>query len=428
MSDKQQLKGNSRLDMLTLDLGIASKPCDLASVGTHVEKINKLAAAASLGDNNTRLELAEAARGLVRALETPRETMIKHCWAQPSTMTAITTGVDLGLFKAMAEEGSSSRTSAELACAVGADPDLIARFLRHLSAMGYVEEVGINEYQPTNFTRSLCIPTISAGYPLMSGGLLASNIKFHEYIKRTEYLVPNNMLSGPFQYAYETDKNLFEHLQANPPYGGLFSLHMAGYRQGRASWMDPQFFPVQERLTDGADRSGEAVFLVDIGGSIGHDIEEFITKHPSVPGRLVLQDLPAVLQQIDTLDERIERMEHDFFDEQPIEGSRVYFMHSILHDWPDEQCVEILTRLSKSMEPGYSKLLINENVIPPHHAHWEATALDIIMMTGFSSRERTRHEWEYLLGASGLRICGIWTVDSGVESLIECELDTRELP
>lgn len=82
-------------------------------------------------------------------------------------------------------------------------------------------------------------------------------------------------------------------------------------------------------------------------------------------------------------------------------------MHSILHDWPDEQCVEILTQLSKSMEPGYSKFLINENVIPPRHAYWEATALDIIMMTGFSSRERTKHEWEDLLGASGLRICNI---------------------
>ncbi|KAI1655997.1 hypothetical protein F4813DRAFT_364995 [Daldinia decipiens] len=58
-------------------------------------------------------------------------------------------------------------------------------------------------------------------------------------------------------------------------------------------------------------------------------------------------------------------------------------MHSVLHDWPDEQCVEILTQLCKSMEPGYSKMLINENVIPPQHTYWKATALDIIMMTGF---------------------------------------------
>ncbi|KAI2768756.1 putative O-methyltransferase [Daldinia loculata] len=353
--------------------------------------------------------------------------MIKHCWAQPSAMTAITTSVDLGLFEAMVKDGGSSRTASELARAVGADPTLVARFLRHLSAMGYVEETGADEYAPTNFTISLCIPIISAGYPLLSGGILASNIKFHEYIKKAGYEVPNNMLSGPFQYAYDTDKNLFEHLQANPPYGDLFNLHMAAYRQGRASWMDPQFFPVQEKLVDGADPRKEAVFLVDIGGSIGHDMEEFLTKHPFVPGRLVLQDLPAVLQQINTLDERIEQMEHNFFDEQPIRGSRAYYMHSILHDWPDEQCVEILTQLSKSMEPGYSKLLINENVIPPRHAYWEATALDIIMMTGFSSRERTKHEWEDLLGASGLRICNIWTVDNGVESLIECELDTKEL-
>ncbi|KAI1463483.1 uncharacterized protein F4812DRAFT_446295 [Daldinia caldariorum] len=67
-------------------------------------------------------------------------------------------------------------------------------------------------------------------------------------------------------------------------------------------------------------------------------------------------------------------------------------MHSILHDWPDEQCVKILTRLSKVMKPRYSKLLINEYAIPTVGAYWEATALDMVMMTGFSSRERTRHE------------------------------------
>ncbi|KAF3066413.1 Demethylsterigmatocystin 6-O-methyltransferase [Daldinia childiae] len=427
MSDQQHSNGNSLLGIQPPDLNMASRPCDLASVSMHVDKINKLAAAASPSDNGTRLELAEAARRLVRALETPRETMIKHCWAQPSAMTAITTGVDLGLFDAMVKDGGRSKTSVELASAVGADHALIARFLRHLSAMGYVEETDADEYAPTNFTRSLCIPIIGAGYPLLSGGILGSNIKFHEYIKKAGYEVPSNMLSGPFQYAYGTDKNLFEHLQANPPYGDLFNLHMAGYRQGRASWMDPEFFPVQEKLVDGADPSKEAVFLVDIGGSIGHDIAEFLTKHPSVPGRLILQDLPDVLQQIDTLDERIERMEHNFFTEQPIRGSRAYYMHSVLHDWPDEQCVQILTQLSKSMEPGYSKLLINENVIPLRHAYWEATALDILMMTGFSSRERTKHEWEDLIKASGLRICKTWTVDDGVESLIECELDTKEL-
>lgn len=75
-----------------------------------------------------------------------------------------------------------------------------------------------------------------------------------------------------------------------------------------------------------------------------------------------------------------------------------------------------------AMKPDYSKLLINENVIPNLGAQWEATALGIMMLTLLALRERTRENWENLLGKAGLRICNIWTVANGVESLIECEL------
>jgi hypothetical protein len=84
--------------------------------------------------------------------------------------------------------------------------------------------------------------------------------------------------------------------------------------------MDADFFPVQERLIKDAKSEEDAVFVVDVGGSIGHDLAEFAKKHSNAPGRLVLQDLPAVLGQIDSLDERIERMAYDFYTEQPLKG------------------------------------------------------------------------------------------------------------
>jgi hypothetical protein len=76
--------------------------------------------------------------------------------------------------------------------------------------------------------------------------------------------------------------------------------------------MDADFFPVQEQLIRGAKSEEDAVFMADIGGSIGHDMAEFAKKHSNAPGRLVLQDLPAVLGQIDNLD--------DFYTEQPLKG------------------------------------------------------------------------------------------------------------
>lgn len=74
------------------------------------------------------------------------------------------------------------------------------------------------------------------------------------------------------------------------------------------------------------------------------------------------------------------------------------------------------------MEPGYSKLLINENVIPDTGAHWQVTSLDLVMMADFASQERTGKQWKRLIEGAGLTICKTWTVLASAESLIECQL------
>jgi hypothetical protein len=98
-------------------------------------------------------------------------------------------------------------------------------------------------------------------------------------------------------------------------------------------------------------------------------------------------------------------------------------MHSVLHDWPDDVCKKILTQIAAAMKPGYSRLLINENIIPDKSADWQATALDMMMITLFSSKERTLGDWHRLLEDPelGLRIAGIWSVENSQESLIELE-------
>jgi hypothetical protein len=84
--------------------------------------------------------------------------------------------------------------------------------------------------------------------------------------------------------------------------------------------MDQGFYPVMERLVEGAGIEDQDVLLVDMGGSIGHDLSEFRRKWPDAPGRLVLQDLPQVIQGAKGLHSSIELMAHDFFREQPIKG------------------------------------------------------------------------------------------------------------
>lgn len=67
-----------------VDVSIALKANDLKSVPRLASEIASLGSSLDDGDYNTRQGLLRKARALVTALETPRETMIKHNWAEVS--------------------------------------------------------------------------------------------------------------------------------------------------------------------------------------------------------------------------------------------------------------------------------------------------------------------------------------------------------
>lgn len=98
--------------------------------------------------------------------------------------------------------------------------------------------------------------------------------KFADYMKATGYANPSDSDVRPYQFAFNTSMNMFEYMEAHDPLGSQFNNHMSGYRQGRPSWMDPDFYPVEERLF--ADMDTEGVLLVDVGGGQGHDLAEFL--------------------------------------------------------------------------------------------------------------------------------------------------------
>ncbi|EXK25354.1 hypothetical protein FOMG_17987 [Fusarium oxysporum f. sp. melonis 26406] len=402
------------------DVSIALKAANVNAVPGLIDEIKALNKTFDRDDQEARLKLMAKAKSLWQSLETPRETMLRHCWAEPSLHCALTAGTSKDLWTYLVKLDGPFKV-ADVAKAKNMEPALLARLLRHISSMGYLTEVGFDTYELENFTKSMAFTFINSGYPCISGACINALGKFHEWADLNSWKDPTDIANSPLQLGYKTQKTFFEHLHASPHYGQMFHLHMGGYRQGRPSWMDADFFPVREKLLDGFEQSDDAALLLDIGGSFGHDIGEFNRKFPNAPGRLILQDLPVVIDQITRLDAKIERTPLINYS-NCLTGARAYYMHSVLHDWSDETCLKILTTVMGAMKPGYSKLLINENVIPSTGAQWEATALDVMMLTLLASRERTEENWQSLLGKAGLKITKIWTVANGVESLIESEL------
>lgn len=96
---------------------------------------------------------------------------------------------------------------------------------------------------------------------------------------------------------------------------------MSGYRAGKPEWLDPGFYPVDERLGEGMRHGADEVLLVDVGGGLGHDLQMLRRKYPRLRGRLVLQDKEEVVGQAGKEAEGWEGMGYDFFTEQPVKGA-----------------------------------------------------------------------------------------------------------
>ncbi|NJP97561.1 hypothetical protein HCN51_50460 [Nonomuraea sp. FMUSA5-5] len=87
-------------------------------------------------------------------------------------------------------------------------------------------------------------------------------------------------------------------------------------------------------------------------------------------------------------------------------GGDVYVLKRILHDWDDDSCVTVLRHCRRAMVPG-GRILNIDAVIPPGNEPHQAKAVDMMLMTAFTGRERTEGEFAALFAAAGLRIARI---------------------
>ena len=152
--------------------------------------------------------------------------------------------------------------------------------------------------------------------------MVPSFIALPEYLSKSQYKNPENPMDSAFQVGQNTKDHFYNWISQRPKCLSQFQNHMAGHSKKRLSWMDSNFYPVEKSLIEGARTEHDAVFLVDVGGGKGHDLQKLYQKHPELPGKLVLQDLKGVIEEAKASDlgEKIIPMEHDFFTNQPVKG------------------------------------------------------------------------------------------------------------
>ncbi|KAL4807931.1 S-adenosyl-L-methionine-dependent methyltransferase [Aspergillus unguis] len=389
-----------------------------------------LAAAGKAYDQNeagSREALIDLARSLVTSLEIPSEFLQRTFWAEPAQSAIIRMAVDTKLFQHLKAAGPNGLSATSLASKTGIDVLLLQRLARHLVAM-HLLSFKNGAFVPTRLSDGLAEENYQHSISFCYDTARPSFNGFPAHFKERSYNSPElGSLDGPFQNAHNTNIPFFEWLVANPPNLQHFDSFMSAYRAGKANWYDEGFYPVSERLVSGFDETESDVLLVDVGGGRGHDVTFFNAAHPAHPGKVILQDREPVIQGVleatsDPASLPFSVQAHDFFTPQPVKHARAYSLHSILHDWSDEDGVKILQNLVPALKKGYSRVLLNEIVVSEEKPTLAATNMDLMMLAHFAVRERTEKEWEDILGRAGLRILKIWTYPGVAESVIEAEL------
>ncbi|RZC91549.1 hypothetical protein C5167_027608 [Papaver somniferum] len=200
--------------------------------------------------------------------------------------------------------------------------------------------------------------------------------------------------------------DIWKYLEGNPDQSQLFNEGMAGETR----------LLTKTLIEDCRDTFQGLDSLVDIGGGNGTTIKAIYEAFPHI--KCTLYDLPHVVANSHDLP-NIEKVPGDMFKSVP--SAQAILLKLILHDWTDEECVNILKKCKEAIPKETGKVIIVDVALEEESNH-ELTKtrliLDIDMLVNTGGRERTADDWENLLKRAGFRSHKIRPIRA-IQSVIE---------
>jgi O-methyltransferase/IclR-like helix-turn-helix domain-containing protein len=293
------------------------------------------------------------------------------------------------------------RNLAELAEITGTHPSSLHRLLRALSCIGIFAELDGSRFANNDLSQFL--------RPGVHGSFYTLAKVNRDLLLRTW---------GELFYSVQTGKPGFDKVYGMPMWRYVTERDPAAgtvFNEGMASGSTIVDLPIAQA----ADLSKVST-VVDVGGGHGSLLTTVLTIYPSIK-KGILFDQPHVIEEAraeldPALDGRIQLEGGDFFTNLP-SGADVYLMKWILHDWNDDDCVNLLTACRRAM-PSHGRLLAAELVLDANQADEVAYSCDLQMLILFGSKERTTEEFQALYNAAGLRLTRV-IPSSSMFSLIE---------
>jgi len=292
------------------------------------------------------------------------------------------------------------RSAKELASRTGTDPQALYRLMRATACVGVLAEQLDGTFSETPMSavlRSNAKPSLRA-LAIMGGR------EWHgRGWSRLEYCVRTGKQALDEVYG----AHIFEYLKHNPDEAQIFNDSMTAL-----STIDGP--AVAEAYSfEGIDS------IVDVGGGHGLLLATILARNPHLRGTLF--EVAHVIEgcrngPLTHLMERCTLASGDMFSLVPA-GADAYIMKHIIHDWPDDQCVKILTACRKGVNAG-GKLLVVDNVIQPGNEFSAGKFLDLQMLIFPGGCERTENQFRDLFAAAGWRLSRIIRT-AAADSIVE---------
>ncbi|KAJ7959740.1 putative O-methyltransferase [Quillaja saponaria] len=158
--------------------------------------------------------------------------------------------------------------------------------------------------------------------------------------------------------------------------------------------------------------------LVDVGGGTGTAAKAIAKAYLHLD--CTVFDLPYVVSGLQGNEQNLKYVGGDMF--QTIPSADTILLKWILHDWKDEECVEILKKCKDAFTTT-SKVIIIEVIMENEKGDNDQStetqlSFDLLMMVLTSRRERNEKEWANLIFTAGFRDYKISPI-LGLRSLID---------
>lgn len=281
------------------------------------------------------------------------------------------------------------RHHAELATELSISTDGLYRLLRGLASHGVFAEL---ESEPGVFESTPVADLLRTDHP----GSQRSWAMLHgaEWMWRAVAHLPHSVQTGEPAFHDLFGMNTFRYFAEKPEHGEVFFAAM--------NQVTEMILPA---LLDAYDFS-PFHHVIDIGGGLGSLVAAVLHDQPHLRGTLYdlpyMQDSARKYLAEQGLADRCSVVSGDFFESVP-EGGDLHLLKWIIHDWNDEQAVNILSNCRRAIAPE-GRVVLVEQVIADGNEPCPGKMMDIMMLLMEEGRERREAEFAAIFGAAGFRL------------------------